>query len=199
MHHMTARFPALLAALLLPGAMAAQTARTQPVAAPAPVVSATATADVPAVRLDVVMSADEQQRTGVSRVTPAERAALERWLAHYTAAVAQGARLGLSAESAAPIVVAPSQAVSGTGARRPWVIPPGARLSALERGGDFVRLEDGSRWRVNLPDRPRVAAWRSGQWIAIRRVPVSTDGFDIELRNGTEGTRALVRLVDVAQ
>ena len=196
----TARIASPLAALLIPAAAAAQTQRAQPAAAAPAVVTAAATAEAPALRLDVVMSADEQRRAGISRLTLAERAALERWLSHYTAAVAQGARLGVSGgQSAAPIVVAPAQAVAGTGARRPWVVPPGARLSALERGGDFIRLEDGSRWQVNLQDRPRVAAWRTGQWITVRRVSSGTDGYDIELRNGTEGTRALVRLVEVGQ
>ena len=202
MRHSLTRSAPLFAAvvLLIPGSARAQTARPPAAPATAPVVTASATAEAPAVRLDVVMSADEQRRAGLSRLTVAERAALERWLSHYTAAVAQGARLGLSGgESAAPLVVAPMQAVAGTGARRPLVVPPGARLEALERGGDFVRLDDGSRWQVNLPDRPRVAAWRSGQWISVRRVSGGIDGFDIELRNGSEGTRALARLVDVGQ
>ena len=196
----TARLALPLAAFLLPALGGAQTPRTPTASAAPAVVTATAMADAPVVRLDVVMSADEQRRAGVSRLAPAERAVLERWLSHYTAAVAQGARLGVSGgETVAPLVVAPAQAVAGTGARRPWVVPPGARLSALERGGDFVRLEDGSRWQVNLPDRPRVAAWRTGQWITIRRVPSVSDGYDLELRNGTEGTRALARLVEVGQ
>src|SRR5690349_1850336 len=43
-------------------------------------------------RIDAVMSASDIRETGISRLSSAERAALERWLGRYTTVVATAAR-----------------------------------------------------------------------------------------------------------
>ena len=58
----------------------------------APALAAPAAAQAPApLRIDALMSERDRQETGITRMTPAERQALERWLARYTAAAVAGA------------------------------------------------------------------------------------------------------------
>lgn len=174
-------FPALLVAMMLvPGALAAQASD---------------------VRLDEVMSAQDQMATGVANLSAAQRQNLERWLARYTGTVAAVARrldrepareADGSARNGAPRTEparqAPTrQAQQQEATGRPWLphkLPNGALMLRSIDGSTFVMLADGTMWEIYLPHRPQADTWRAGDLIQVRQASVVTGEFDYQLVNG---------------
>jgi len=153
------------------------------------------------VRLDEVMSAQDQMATGVANLSAAQRQSLERWLARYTGTVAAVARRldrapAREADAPARDIVpraepsrqAPTRQVeqpSLTG--RPWLphkLPNGALMLRSIDGSTFIMLADGTMWEVYLPHRPQAATWRAGDLIQVRQASVVSGEFDHQLVNG---------------
>lgn len=154
------------------------------------------------VRLDEVMSAQDQMATGVANLTPVQRQNLERWIARYTGTVAAVARrldrvpareADAPARSAAPRAAEPSrqapmrQAEQEPVTGRPWLphkLPNGAQMLRSIDGSTFVMLADGTMWEIYLPHRPQAETWRSGDVIQVRQASIVTGEFDHQLVNG---------------
>lgn len=67
------------------------------------------------------------------------------------------------------------------------------RVQSVSDGGDWVVLEDGTRWKIALADRPRVEQWRSGDYVVVRFAPIVEDGdFRYRLVNGRDQSDILV-------
>jgi hypothetical protein len=166
---------ALTAALLAPAALQAQ-------AAPA------ATADT-TIRVDDFMTPEEAAASGIANLTPAQRAAFERWVDRYTALVTRVARREPMGASRQAHHAMPAHHVSH--ARN------AARLAELINGGDFVRLEDGSVWEIYSPDRVATVRWKAGNTVIVRDRNIAINAgraiFDVLLVNGEAGTSATAR------
>jgi hypothetical protein len=152
------------------------------------------------VKLDEVMSAQDQMATGVANLSAAQRQTLERWLARYTGTVAAVARRidrTPARETDAPRADAPraepsrqaparqAQQPSLTG--QPWLphkLPNGAQMLRSLDGSTFVMMADGTMWEIYLPHRPQAETWRAGDLIQIRQASVVTGDFDYQLFNG---------------
>jgi hypothetical protein len=153
------------------------------------------------VKLDEVMSAQDQMATGVANLSAAQRQNLERWLARYTGTVAAVARrldrappreADAPARDVAPRAEPSRQAParqadqpSLTG--RPWLphkLPNGALMLRSIDGSTFVMLADGTMWEIYLPHRPHADTWRAGDLIQVRQASVVTGEFDYQLVNG---------------
>ncbi|HUF28521.1 MAG TPA: hypothetical protein VMM18_16200 [Gemmatimonadaceae bacterium] len=154
---------------------------------------ALAQAQQPAPRLDQVMSAEERAATGVARLTPEERTALEAWLARYTSTVMAVVR-GLEAPAAPvapaaapaepripppPAVVAPRTFTPGP----PTTAPHGAHVFRSASGGTFVMLQDGTMWEIYFGDRASTASWRAGDFVSVGRQPAPIGEFRYQLVN----------------
>jgi len=152
------------------------------------------------VKIDEVMSAQDQMATGVANLTVAQRQSLERWLARYTGTVAAVARRidrAPARETEAPRADAPRtepsrqapmrQAEQPSLTGKPWLphkLPNGAQMLRSMDGSTFVMLADGTMWEVYLPHRPQADTWRPGDLIQIRQASVVTGDFDYQLFNG---------------
>jgi hypothetical protein len=152
------------------------------------------------VKLDEVMSAQDQMATGVANLTAAQRQSLERWLARYTGTVAAVARRidrAPARETEAPRADAPRAEPSRQAPTRraeqpsltgqPWLphkLPNGAQMLRSLDGSTFVMLADGTMWEVYLPHRPQAETWRAGDLIQVRNASVVTGDFDYQLFNG---------------
>jgi hypothetical protein len=153
------------------------------------------------VKLDEVMSAQDQVATGVANLSAAQRQSLERWLARYTGTVAAVARRldrtpTREADAPARDVVprtepsrqAPTrQAEQQNLTGRPWLphkLPNGGLMLRSIDGSTFVMLADGTMWEIYLPHRPHADTWRSGDLIQVRQASVVTGEFDYQLVNG---------------
>jgi hypothetical protein len=153
------------------------------------------------VKLDEVMSAQDQMATGVANLSAAQRQNLERWLARYTCTVAAVARRldrAPAREADAPTRdVAPRaepsrqaparQAEQPNLTGRPWLphkLPNGALMLRSIDGSTFVMLADGTMWEIYLPHRPHADTWRAGDLIQVRQASVVTGEFDYQLVNG---------------
>jgi hypothetical protein len=150
------------------------------------------------VRLDEVMTAQEQVQTGVANLSAAQRQQLERWLARYTGTVAAVARRLddtpareqriEAAPRTLPRQAAPQRAEqqpSLTG--RPWLpnkLPNGAQMLQSIDGSTFVMLADGTMWEVYLPHRPQAGTWRAGDLILVKQAAIAHGDFDHQLTNG---------------
>ena len=153
------------------------------------------------VKLDEVMSAQDQMATGVANLSDAQRQSLERWLARYTGTVAAVARrmdrlparetespradVAPRSEPARQAPLRQAQEPSLTG--KPWLphkLPNGAQMLQSMDGSTFVMLADGTMWEVYLPHRPQADTWRQGDLIQVRQASIVTGDFEYQLVNG---------------
>lgn len=185
-----------ISSALAASALAIATSIAMPVAAQA---------QQPAPSLDQVMSPSEQAAAGIAKLTPAERAALEAWLARYTATVGAVVR-GLgpaavpAAQPAAPPAAAmtPAQPVPTTPApgatpALPPTAPLGAHVFRSTDGGTFIMLRDGTVWEIFYSDRAYTTVWQAGDFVTVRRSPARVGQFDYQLVNADRSRRVQAR------
>jgi len=98
----------------------------------------------PVLSLDAVMSKADQDRTGVSKLSPKERAALEQWLTDFAITIA----------TKAPGDASPQPKVAGYAGigQKHWV-------KSKADGGKFIQLEDGSLWEISPIDKINTMLW----------------------------------------
>ena len=166
------------------------------------------------VRASDVMSAADRQRTGVERLTPEQRFALDAWLTRYSAEIrgsappqpqqATGRTVFASSTDGASATEPDDEAIQQRGRRyrdQIWTplitVPPAARLVSTPDDGSFVRLADGTLWEVYLPDRTSTDEWHPGDYITVSLASTAVGDFDHVLVDTNANTRAHVRFVDV--
>jgi hypothetical protein len=163
------------------------------------------------IRASQVMSAADQQRIGIDRLTPEQRFALDAWLTRYSAEVRANAFREPRSGAAKPIAAASTEESASTesatapaesghhGWRRTPLstIPPAARLVSTPDDGSFVRLADGTLWEVYVPDRTFTDEWQEGDYITVSLASTAIGDFDHVLVDTHANTRAHVRFVDV--
>jgi len=161
------------------------------------------------IRATQVMSAADQQRIGIDRLTPEQRFALDAWLTRYSAELranafrqptaAAGRRIAASSteESAPSEAPAAPEQFNHHGWSPLSTLPPAARLVSTPDEGSFVRLADGTLWEVYAPDRTFTDEWQEGDYITVSQAPSAVGEFDHVLVDTNANTRAHVRFVDV--
>ena len=164
------------------------------------------------VRASDVMSAADRQRTGVDRLTPEQRFALDAWLTRYSAEIrgsapplpqqATGRTVFASSADDASAAEAEDETIQRRGRRyRDWTplstVPPAARLVSAPDDGSFVRLADGTLWEVYPPDRTSTDEWHPGDYVTVSLASTAVGDFDHVLVDTNANTRAHVRFVDV--
>jgi hypothetical protein len=174
---------------------------------------ASTSADAPSI--ERLMAPWELEATGISRLSPAERRAVDAWLGRYTAALREGrgaASAGAAAERrGTPGAMDTIRPAPGTRpAAEPRSPTPPTRIAiaidatpralevtAVYDGGDVIATDDGSLWETYLPDRFNAATWRVGQSVLVRNNPLpprlSGPAFDVVLMNGETRTTAAAR------
>jgi len=143
-------------------------------------------------RMADVMSNSELKETGIAALSPAQRTALDQWLARYTAMIERAASHGAQAASAAGSGAGDQQAPDETYAG-PTAMPYGSRIAAVEDGGTTIVLTDGTVWEVNLPDRPATTRWAKGDYVIVGSRAIELNNkFFFQLINGRDETSAAV-------
>lgn len=67
------------------------------------------------------------------------------------------------------------------------------RVQSVSDGAGYLVLQDGTRWKVALEDRPRVDQWHAGDYVVVRLAPIVEDGnFSYRLVNGRDESDILV-------
>ena len=141
------------------------------------------------VRLDSLMSARDWKATGVGRLTAAERAALERWIARReaklvaerTAAPRTDARV--STAPVAEYAAAPQVAIGSI-----------VQVTTLLSGGGFVGLADGTLWEVWSSDLTGTRLWAAGDHVIVRSNPAPpAEWYTLRFEHGRTRTVASVR------
>jgi hypothetical protein len=73
--------------------------------------------------------------------------------------------------------------------------PLGLYVRAVEDGGRYVTLEDGSHWEVEISDRATSASWQPDDFVGIRSIAAPREDYGHLLtRVGDLEQRAAVRL-----
>ena len=73
--------------------------------------------------------------------------------------------------------------------------PLGFYIQAVDRDGQYITLEDGSLWEVEISDRALTAGWRAGDFVGIHLISAPRGDFDILLtRAGYTDQLAAARL-----
>lgn len=124
--------------------------------------------------IDAVMDRQEQEATGIDRMSPPERQAFEHWVNKWTRSVIQQAPTYHPSMSL-------SQWVSGwPGYLKPRAVPKteAAKERKLanqvifrNKGGNVIELKDGSIWNITAIDQPVAKFWGRGQRVSITRNP----------------------------
>jgi hypothetical protein len=96
-----------------------------------------------------------------------------------------------AAQSASP-VAASCLSDWGCGDVRP---PLGFYVQSVDHEGQFITLEDGSLWEVEISDRALTAGWQARDFVRIHTISAPRGDFDILLtRSGYTGQQAAARL-----
>jgi len=124
-------------------------------------------------RLDKLMTTQEQERTGIKKLTKSEREALELWLTNWTLEVLAKAKSSSG------------QTYVGVGGDH-WV-------SKNIDSGRFIKLEDGSLWQISPIDRINTMLWLVVDEITV--VESNNPLYPFKLINTDNGDTAEAKLV----
>jgi hypothetical protein len=112
---------------------------------------------------------------------------------HLPVAIALALPLGpdpLAAQTAVPASTCDYDASCGRVPR-----PIGLYVSAVEDGGRYIMLEDGSRWEVEISDRATTASWAADDFVNLTWIAAPRGDFEYLLtRVGDLEQRAAARL-----
>ena len=105
----------------------------------------------------------------------------------------------LLAGSAAPIA-AQEPFASAPSCLSDWSCSPsrpplGLYVSAVDAGGRYLTLEDGSVWEIEISDRATTASWQPADFVGIRSIAAPRGDYEHQLtRVGDLEQRAAARL-----
>lgn len=126
------------------------------------------------VRIEQVMTPQELKATGIVTLTPAQRAALNKWLTEYTWRIMQ-----LSQRSSS------GSTYLGLGSGH-WIKEKGD-------GGSLIILEDGSVWKIHLLDRIYTTLWLPITSITVLESESPIGNYKYLLINIDDGEKALAK------
>ena len=137
----------------------------------------------PFITIDKVMTGEELRATGVERLTPAQRAALDKWLSEYTLRVLQVAKGDAKATGVVGSGTTPTYTGSGSGH---WI-------RSTADSGAIVILEDGSMWGINPVDRIDTSLWLPISNITILMASPVVGEYKYALVNTGDKEKALAK------
>ncbi|HEX5179232.1 MAG TPA: hypothetical protein VFW04_07890 [Gemmatimonadaceae bacterium] len=74
------------------------------------------------------------------------------------------------------------------------------RVQAVGDGAGYIVLDDGTRWKVALSDRPRVEQWKAGDYVIVRFAPIAErPDYQYRLINGRDESDVLVAFRGIDQ
>ena len=125
--------------------------------------------------IDKVMTPEELIKTGVSKLSPEQRRALDSWLNSFTNHVYKVA----------------SQKSGGT---KNYVgVGSGHWIQKNSMGGEMITLEDGSLWEINSIDRIYTGIWLPISEITVVEASQPIGEYKYILINTDDGEKALAR------
>jgi hypothetical protein len=137
----------------------------------------------PVITMDTVMTGDELRTSGVGSLTPAQRAALDRWLSAYTLKVLQFAQ---NQSPEGHVTAAPSTYGGSSGGH--WI-------KSKADNGAIIVLEDGSMWEVNSIDRIDTSLWLPVDNITVLKASSAVGEYKYTLVNTNQGEKALAKFL----
>ncbi|SRR6266480_5013865 len=123
--------------------------------------------------LDKIMSKEDQQSIGVSQMSEAQRAALERWATRF----------------ALQVVAASSKKAGGAYAGA----TEGHWVKSKIDGGSIIQLEDGSMWQISPIDKIETTLWLPTEGITI--IESKNPMFPYKLINGDGKSSAEAKFI----
>jgi hypothetical protein len=109
-----------------------------------------------------------------------------------TLALAGAGAVPAAGQAANPV---PAPSCNADWSCTPYRAPLGLYVRAVDDGGRYVTLEDGSLWEIELPDRATTASWQTDDFVGIRTIAAPRADFDILLtRVGDAEQKAAARL-----
>lgn len=148
----------------------------------------TAQINTPDVSVDKLMTPKERVETGISSLTTAQRAALNRWLTIYALQTRVKVLEGCTKSSAA----LENRTAPRAGERvTSEYMSTGSGHWIQENGnGKIITLEDGSIWQVSDFDQIDTALWLPVTDITVIRNPSGIGSFKYTLVNTEDGEKA---------
>jgi hypothetical protein len=136
-------------------------------------------------RIVDVMTADEQQATGIAGLTPMQHAAFERWLTTFTVQVLKVAKSSTSPSRQTPVPLAATAEYAMVGS--------GHWIESVSSNGAIVTLEDGSMWEINSIDQIYTSIWLpiTDITVLVSRSPIGP--YQYVLVNKDDGEQALAK------
>lgn len=123
------------------------------------------------------MTPQELQTTGVGQLSPAQRAALDKWLNRYTRAVIRTARGSEATDG-------------GTGTASEYITGKGHWVQEVSGNGAILTLEDDSMWEIISIDQVDTALWLPTTDITVIRDPRPVGDYKYVLVNTEDGEKA---------
>jgi hypothetical protein len=124
--------------------------------------------------IDAVMDRQEQESSGLDRLSPPEKQAFERWLNKWTHRVIQ------QAPTYHPSLTLSQWVAGWPGYLKPKPIPKAEAAKERKeanqtifrnKAGAVIELKDGSVWNITAIDQPVAQFWARGQKITITKNP----------------------------
>jgi hypothetical protein len=137
--------------------------------------------------LDEIMSEQDQQAAGLSKLSEAERAALERWITDWSLKIYEMGAQGTADNSSSAPTGSTGNIYSGVGG--------GHWISKVIDNGAYIRLEDGSLWEVASVDRVYTSIWLPVTEITVIKAENAVGDYSYLLINTDDGEKAYARLV----
>lgn len=140
------------------------------------------TEQTPALLLDIqqLMTAQEYSRSGLNKLNPEEKLALNRWLWKYSTSLIESGERKTS-----PVYSHSSAIYTGIGSGH-WV-------RDKSDGGRFIILEDGSFWEISGTDRVDTALWLPITDITVIEARSPIGEFRYTLINTEDDEKALAQ------
>jgi hypothetical protein len=127
--------------------------------------------------LDQLMTAEEQSRTGVDKMSSQEREEMERWITSWTRYVAEYTQKKMGGET--------DVAYSGVGS--------GHWISEVSGGGHSILLNDWSEWEISSASRVVVSDWLPTTQVTVIENDPPQGEYGYLLVNRLEDEVALAR------
>ena len=131
----------------------------------------------PLFRISTFMTPHEMEITGVAKLSPAQRAALDQWLTRYSMTILRYGSGG-----------AGQQRATGT-----YVPGKGHWIDSVSSNGAIVTLEDGSMWDISTLDQIDTALWLPITDITVMVNPRPIGDYKFILVNTDDGEKATAR------
>lgn len=139
--------------------------------------------------LNTHMNNSEKSATGVDKLTPAEKAALQQWINTHHSVKTPASSTPASSTQYGTISNTPDPGSTSLSPN-----PPPITLSQNISGGRYIMLTDETIWEINPEDTPTSSAWITPVEMIISNNPDSN--WPYILTNSATGSRVRAKQID---